>query len=54
MEHFICVTCGTQFAASDTPPAVCPITCTDERQHVGPRTARSGAPWPACGPPTTR
>ncbi|HEU5330103.1 MAG TPA: hypothetical protein VFU78_18585 [Thermomicrobiales bacterium] len=34
MAHYICVTCGTQFAASDAPPAHCPI-CEDERQYVG-------------------
>ncbi len=34
MTHFICVTCGTQFAATDTPPANCPI-CDDERQYIG-------------------
>jgi glyoxylase-like metal-dependent hydrolase (beta-lactamase superfamily II) len=34
MEHFTCVTCGTQFPASDQPPESCPV-CTDERQHVG-------------------
>lgn len=32
--HFICPTCGTQFAASAEPPAACPI-CQDERQYVG-------------------
>ena len=32
--NFICVTCGTQFAESSTPPARCPI-CEDERQYVG-------------------
>jgi glyoxylase-like metal-dependent hydrolase (beta-lactamase superfamily II) len=32
--HFICVTCGTQFAASEQEPTNCPI-CTDERQYVG-------------------
>ena len=32
--HYICVTCGTQFAATDTPPTHCPI-CEDERQYVG-------------------
>lgn len=32
--HFICRTCGTQFASSDEPPAGCPI-CQDERQYVG-------------------
>lgn len=35
MTHFICVTCGTQFAASETAPNGCPI-CLDERQYVGP------------------
>lgn len=34
MSNFICVTCGTQFAATETPPAECPI-CQDERQYVG-------------------
>lgn len=33
-EHYICVTCGTQFAESDAPPTDCPI-CLDERQYVG-------------------
>jgi hypothetical protein len=33
-RHFICVTCGIQYPASDAPPASCPI-CTDERQYVG-------------------
>ena len=31
---FLCVTCGTQFAPSNEPPATCPI-CTDPRQFVG-------------------
>ncbi len=31
---FICTTCGTQYAASPTPPARCRV-CTDDRQHVG-------------------
>ena len=35
MTHFICVACGTQFAATETEPAGCPI-CRDERQYVGP------------------
>jgi glyoxylase-like metal-dependent hydrolase (beta-lactamase superfamily II) len=35
MEHSICVTCGTQYPESDTPPAHCPI-CEDERQYVNP------------------
>ncbi|HEU4698855.1 MAG TPA: hypothetical protein VFS40_06735 [Gemmatimonadales bacterium] len=33
MPHFVCVTCGTQFAESAAPPAGCPI-CEDERQWV--------------------
>lgn len=38
--HFICRTCGTQFPASEQPPAHCPI-CEDERQYVGP----NGQQW---------
>jgi hypothetical protein len=38
--HSICVTCGTQFAASPKPPAHCPI-CEDERQYVG----HAGQQW---------
>jgi hypothetical protein len=34
MAAFICATCGTQFAPSDTAPESCPI-CRDERQYVG-------------------
>ena len=34
MPNYICVTCGTQFADSSSPPAHCPI-CEDERQYVG-------------------
>ena len=33
MTHWICVTCGTQFADSESPPADCAI-CTDPRQYV--------------------
>jgi hypothetical protein len=33
MSNFICSTCGTQFALSDSPPQRCPI-CEDERQYV--------------------
>ena len=33
MPNFICVTCGTQFPATDQPPAHCPI-CEDERQYL--------------------
>ena len=34
MQHFICSTCGTQFAESAAPPPRCSI-CEDERQFVG-------------------
>lgn len=34
MIHFICKTCGTQFAATETAPEHCPI-CEDERQYIG-------------------
>ncbi|MCB8965803.1 MAG: MBL fold metallo-hydrolase [Ardenticatenaceae bacterium] len=34
MTHFICKTCGTQFADTETAPAHCPI-CEDERQYIG-------------------
>jgi hypothetical protein len=34
MTSFICATCGTQFAPTETPPECCPI-CEDERQYVG-------------------
>jgi hypothetical protein len=33
-QHYICKTCGTQFAATGQPPDACPI-CQDERQYVG-------------------
>jgi glyoxylase-like metal-dependent hydrolase (beta-lactamase superfamily II) len=33
MTSWICVTCGAQFAESETQPARCPI-CTDARQYV--------------------
>jgi glyoxylase-like metal-dependent hydrolase (beta-lactamase superfamily II) len=33
VTHWICVTCGTQFAESDSPPNECPI-CADARQYV--------------------
>lgn len=36
MRNFICETCGTQFAATETPPAHCAI-CEDVRQYVSPR-----------------
>jgi len=34
MPAYVCVTCGVQHAASDSPPSRCPI-CEDERQYVG-------------------
>ncbi|SDL00128.1 hypothetical protein SAMN05421823_104109 [Catalinimonas alkaloidigena] len=34
MPYFLCLTCGTQHAASDAPPAQC-LICEDERQYVG-------------------
>jgi glyoxylase-like metal-dependent hydrolase (beta-lactamase superfamily II) len=40
MTHFVCVACGTQFAASSTPPPRCPV-CEDERQYV----PESGQAW---------
>ena len=36
MDHYICVTCGTQFAGRDEPPLRCPV-CEDERQFVNPK-----------------
>ncbi len=32
--HYICVTCGAQFAAMERPPSAC-LICEDERQYVG-------------------
>ncbi len=40
MSNYICVTCGTQFPDTTSPPAHCPI-CEDERQYVGP----NGQQW---------
>lgn len=34
MQHYICVTCGTQYPASQNPPSACAI-CEDERQYIG-------------------
>lgn len=34
MENWICVTCGSQFAQSQTPPQECTI-CRDQRQYIG-------------------
>lgn len=33
MENFVCMQCGTQFAAAAEPPSCCPI-CEDERQYI--------------------
>src|SRR5690625_3793863 len=40
MEHYICTTCGTQFAESTESPEECPV-CLDERQYV----PASGQQW---------
>ena len=40
MPNFICTTCGTQFAETETPPAHC-LICEDVRQYVAP----SGQEW---------
>jgi len=34
MEHWICITCGTQLTESEQPPRDCPI-CLDPRQYIG-------------------
>jgi glyoxylase-like metal-dependent hydrolase (beta-lactamase superfamily II) len=34
MQCWICVTCGTQFAPSESTPTGCPI-CQDQRQYIG-------------------
>lgn len=44
MENYICATCGVQHAATEGPPAACPI-CQDERQYIGPR----GQQWTTKG-----
>jgi hypothetical protein len=44
MSAFVCVTCGTQFAESDEPPAECPI-CVDPRQYV----PQDGQQWTTLG-----
>lgn len=33
MRNWICITCGTQHEASDSPPAHC-LICEDERQYI--------------------
>jgi glyoxylase-like metal-dependent hydrolase (beta-lactamase superfamily II) len=35
MTNYICVTCGTQYARTDSPPDRCSI-CEDDRQYIGP------------------
>lgn len=35
MPKYICVTCGTQYPAGDSPPAGCAI-CEDDRQYINP------------------
>lgn len=40
MKYSICVTCGSQFTASQLDPERCPI-CEDERQYVG----QNGQAW---------
>jgi glyoxylase-like metal-dependent hydrolase (beta-lactamase superfamily II) len=37
---YVCITCGTQYAATVQPPESCQV-CTDDRQHVG----RNGQQW---------
>jgi hypothetical protein len=34
MANYICQTCGTQYLATDKPPATC-LICEDERQYIG-------------------
>jgi glyoxylase-like metal-dependent hydrolase (beta-lactamase superfamily II) len=36
MENYICITCGTQYPASEAQPAHCPI-CEDDRQYINPQ-----------------
>src|SRR5688572_20217873 len=40
MARYICITCGTQYPASDMPPAECPI-CMDDRQYIN----QQGQQW---------
>ena len=40
MPHYICMTCGVQYAESATPPSHCPI-CEDDRQYLKP----TGQQW---------
>jgi len=34
MDYYICTTCGTQFAQSETPSQAC-LICSDKRQYIG-------------------
>ena len=34
MAHYICTTCGVQFAETNQPPEYC-LICEDERQYIG-------------------
>ncbi len=40
MTHYICATCGTQFAETETPPEHC-LICEDSRQYIG----HNGQQW---------
>ena len=40
MINYVCITCGTQYAASEIAPAACTI-CMDDRQYVG----QQGQQW---------
>src|ERR1700758_1583268 len=40
MPHFICATCGMQYAETSLPPAVCTI-CEEPRQYV----KKTGQQW---------
>jgi len=39
MPHYICATCGVQYAETEAPPAHC-LICEDDRQYVGPNGQR--------------
>ncbi len=34
MQHYICLTCGTQYPATENLPSAC-LICQDERQYIG-------------------
>ena len=40
MQNYICITCGTQYPASESAPSDCPI-CLDDRQYIN----RNGQQW---------